>query len=433
MEIIEDRKVRDFKCAVHRNLLIFILLALIVPLIGCSTINDLVLGKKDSTGDNNGFIIEETGSKTSVTGVIKEPSDSSINEKGDKQFVPDEKLNITKEDISDSEKLLDRSSLSLGRINTPYDFLPKYRIMPGDVLDVLYQIRTWHEKKEFKISVDHTVSVKFVHFPEMNETQLVRPDGTISLPYLGEVRVVGKTVKGLREELLEAYKKILRAPEIYITVPEFRSSITELKKDLHTAPRGLSRLATVRPDGYVTFPMVGEKFVGGKTITEINKILNEEYDNMIPGLHCDLFLEKHAGSVVYVLGQVKFPGSYKISRPVSVIEAVALAGSYIPGAKIESVIVARKYGNKVIGTRVNLRKVLGLRNKSSLVYLQPDDIVYVPKTYIKRAAEIADDIAKIFFFRGWGASVSFSYELYNANSGGSSSRSDQNLRNLVNP
>lgn len=112
-----------------------------------------------------------------------------------------------------------------------------------------------------------------------------------------------------------------------------------------------------------------------------------------------------------MVGEVNLPGTYEIAKPVSVVEAIALAGSYTSGAKLSSIIVARKNEHKVVAVRINLKEVLTLKKNSKFFYLQPDDIVYVPKTYIRKAADVARDIADIFFFRGWG--IGFSYELHN--------------------
>ena len=303
----------------------------------------------------------------------------------------------------DEEVSMDRTTFSFNQDQAPYDLFPNYQIVPGDILDVLFQIRSWVKYDEFKIAVDHTIEVKFLHAPELNETQRVRPDGNITLPYIGDIYVVDKTVKELQSELKERYKDILSIPTLYIWIPEFRSSIKELKADLHTAPRGLSRLVTVRPDGYLTFPMVGDLFVAGKTIPEINKVLNEQYEKIMPGLHCDLFLEKHSGSVIYVVGQVRKPGAYNIPRPITLLEALGLAEGHLPGAKLSSIIVVRKHEQKMVATRVDLKKTL--RRDSSFFYLLPNDIVYVPKTWIAEAAEVARDIGSILFFRGWSYSL----------------------------
>lgn len=304
----------------------------------------------------------------------------------------------------DEEVVVARQSFSFTE-GEKFDLMPKYTVSPGDTLDVLFQIRTWLEKDTFNISVDHTVAVKFIYTPELNEEQLVRPNGMISLPYIGEYYVVGKTPKQVEQELKKAYAGILKDPEIYVQVPEFQSAIKELKRDLHTAPRGLSRLVTVRPDGYVTFPMVGEVMAAGRTIEALNTELNRDYEQLISGLHVDLFLERHSGSLVYVLGAVNEPGAFTIVKPISVAQALALAGSYNDDAQLDSVIVARHHQGEVIATRIDLSRSGALGGRKPMFYLMPDDLVFVPRTRISEAAQIARQVSEALMFRGWHITV----------------------------
>ena len=287
----------------------------------------------------------------------------------------------------------------------------EYRIASGDVLDVLYQARTWRKQDTFTLAVGNVVAVKFVHHANLNQEQSIRPDGTISLPYLEEVHVIGKTVQGLTDELREAYADILKDPEIYIVVPEFRNAIKELKKDLHTAPRGLSRLTTVRPDGYATFPMLGDMQVNGRTVPDVRKELDNKYEEILPGLNVDLFLREHAGRRIYVLGSVENPGAYEISRPTTVAEALALAGSYTPAANLDRVAVMRRQKDKMTGAFIDLEKALRLKERGRFFYLQPDDIVYVPRRALNRWATVMREISEVILFRGWSVGVSGSYEL----------------------
>jgi len=288
-----------------------------------------------------------------------------------------------------------------------FDLFSQYMIQPGDLLDVLYQIKTWEERENFKLAVDHVIAVKFPKSPELNETERIRPDGKVSLPYLGERYIIGKTVAELTAELQEEYSKVLKDAEMYVAVPEFRSAIKELKADLHTAPRGLSRLVTVRPDGYCTFAMIGDVFVVGKSLPEVNDVLNQKYRAVLPGLSVDLFLERHEGSVVYVLGEVDEPGAHKILRPTAVTEMLAMAGNPLPSAKLTDVVVIRRHEDKMVGTKVNLKKVLKLKKNSTLFFLKPDDIVYVPKKNITKMSETMRDIAQIVLFRGWGIGLNY--------------------------
>jgi polysaccharide biosynthesis/export protein len=301
---------------------------------------------------------------------------------------------------SPPEKPVELTTFSFDQGQAPYDVFSEYRIVPGDLLDVLFQVRTWTKRESFTIAMDHTVTVKFVYAPELNTTQQVRPDGTITLPYLGSLQVVEKRVDELAAELREKYKPILNIPEISVEVPEFLSGIKELKADLHTTSRGLSRLVTVRPDGYVTFPMVGDVMAAGRTVPEVSTELNAAYARYLPGLNCDLFLEKPAGQVLYVVGQVARPGGFELKRPITLLEAVSLAGGHLPGAQLSSVLVLRRHEGRMAAARVNLKHVLS-SGEGQMFVLRPDDIVYVPKTWLRSAAEVAKDLADMIFFRGW--------------------------------
>jgi polysaccharide export outer membrane protein len=305
---------------------------------------------------------------------------------------------------------MDEVTFSFDKQDKKFDLFTEYHVVPGDILDVLYQVKTWLEQEDFKLGVDHVISVKFPRLPELNETQSVRPDGMVTLPFLGDRYVVGRTVKDLTAELKTEYAKHVKDAELYVVVPEFRSAIKELKADLHTAPRGLSRLVTVRPDGFCTFGMIGDVFVADKTLPEINDILNKKYRSVLPGLSVDLFLEQHEGSVVYVLGEVGSPGAHKILRPTAVVEVLALAGNPLPTAKLSSVVVVRRRDNKMVGTKVNLNRALSLRKGGQFFFLKPDDIVFVPKRMITRVAEVVRDIEQIVMFRGWGISLGYSLD-----------------------
>lgn len=309
-----------------------------------------------------------------------------------------------KSEPADSEVAQEEVVFSLQDRGRPQGVFEDYRIHPGDTLDVLYHVQAWQERDSFVLAVDHAVSVKFPLSPNLNEMERVRPDGRISLPYLGEVQAAGKTIEELTAELKQRYKGVLRSPELYIAVPEFRSAIRELKQDLHTGPRGQSRLVTVRPDGCATFAMLGDIFVAGQSVPAVASTLNKRYLEVLPGLAVDVFVESREGPQIYVLGRVDNPGAYRIPKPTPVSEALALAGSPLADAELGSVVVMRRHGDRIIARRINAKPSLGMRRHGKKYVVQADDIVYVPRE-TARLDDLARDLRKIPFFRGWGIGV----------------------------
>ena len=313
---------------------------------------------------------------------------------------------------SDCEVPFERTTFSFDQGTYPSDlnlFL-EYRISPGDVLDVFYQIMRI-KKDDLPIDLYHTIAIKFVDVPGLNEEQEVLPDGTIVLPYVGQISVVGKTIGELTQELKHRYSRVLRDPELYVTVPNFYARIEQLRHDLHTAPRGLSKLITVRPDGHVTFPLIGDYLVANKTIQQIIEMTQKDYDAFLPGMKVDVFLHSQTGSVIYVLGEVEKPGAFKILRPINCLEAMTIAGGYTFKAELRSVIAFRKHEKRIVARSLNLKDLLTLKDQSSFFYLGPDDILFVPKTRIASLSELMVQIRQIALFDGWsygiGESVNF--------------------------
>jgi polysaccharide export outer membrane protein len=289
---------------------------------------------------------------------------------------------------------------------TGNDVFESYTIDPGDVLAVLFQFRTWDEEETYTISVNDKVAVNFIHAPELNQEQDVLPDGKISLPYIGQVKVSGATVEELTARLEEKYSAVLRNPQLYIVVSETRRRIQEFKNDIRSDRQGLNRLLTVRPDGITSFPYLGEMRVAGRTMTSVTLELNQKYELFMRGLNVNLSLQEAAGSLIYILGEVNQPGGYKILRPVTALEAISLAGGYKSSAKLEEVVAIRRLAEQVTARRIDLVNAITLADQQ--YFLQPDDVLFVPKSTLFANAEIVQQVADVLLFRGWG--ISFSWD-----------------------
>jgi polysaccharide export outer membrane protein len=141
--------------------------------------------------------------------------------------------------------------------------------------------------------------------------------------------------------------------------------------------------------------------VAHKSIDQVNVLIQQEYQDYLPGMQADLYLHEQAGSAVYVLGEVNEPGTYTIKKPINLIQAITMAGSFTQDAKLETVVLFRKHEQKLIARRVNLENLLTLKDSEAFFFLKPEDIVYVPKTHISSLAVLIQQIADIALFRGW--------------------------------
>jgi len=66
------------------------------------------------------------------------------------------------------------------------------------------------------------IEIKFAYSEQFNEIQLIRPDGMIELPIIGEIQALGKKPSELREELIKLYTPHLKHPQLAVMVRTFR-------------------------------------------------------------------------------------------------------------------------------------------------------------------------------------------------------------------
>jgi len=162
------------------------------------------------------------------------------------------------------------------------------------------------------------IEVKFYYTPELDITQMVRPDGKIALQLIGELEVQGKSPAQLREELLKLYGPHLKNPEVAVIV---------------------------------------------------RSLLNRR---------------------VYVGGQVVTPGVIEMPAETDVLEAIMQAGGFLlPEAEVRNVIVIRYRDGQRYAFSVNLAPALK-GGGTQPFYLQPQDIVYVPRTKITKVDQWVD-------------------------------------------
>jgi len=105
----------------------------------------------------------------------------------------------------------------------------------------------------------------------------------------------------------------------------------------------LSRRVTVRPDGFVTLPLVGDIACGGKTVEAIGKEITQKGTEFYtePLVVSVEVAELHSYRV-YVLGEVVRPGEFTPTGQVTVLQAIALAGGFTRFASPNEILIVRK-------------------------------------------------------------------------------------------
>jgi polysaccharide biosynthesis/export protein len=142
-----------------------------------------------------------------------------------------------------------------------------------------------------------------------------------------------------------------------------------------------SPIYTIRRDGRITLPLVGELNAAGKTPVDLQKELVVLYANLLVMKEVNVSVEASSFSV-YVTGAVLRPGKVDSNHPMSALEAIMEAGGFdYNKANLKAVTVSRTVGGRVQHYTLNLKSVLAGQT-SEVFYLKPSDIVFVPERFV---------------------------------------------------
>jgi protein involved in polysaccharide export with SLBB domain len=81
------------------------------------------------------------------------------------------------------------------------------------------------ERAEYKLGFGDLIEIKFFYNSELNQELVVRPDGRVTLPRLGDIYVVGHTPSMVDEVITSKYAEVIRDPDITVIVKSFASQV----------------------------------------------------------------------------------------------------------------------------------------------------------------------------------------------------------------
>jgi polysaccharide biosynthesis/export protein len=141
---------------------------------------------------------------------------------------------------------------------------------------------------------------------------------------------------------------------------------------------GLKKEVLVRPDGGISFPLIGEVQAGGKTPRALQEEIAQRLSRFIPRAAVSVAVLKTASYKVYVIGRVNKPGEFTVGRRVDVLQALSMAGGLTPFAKAGEITVLRKVNGRDARYRFDYNEVQRGVDLRQNIPLRSGDTVVVP-------------------------------------------------------
>jgi polysaccharide export outer membrane protein len=132
----------------------------------------------------------------------------------------------------------------------------------------------------------------------------------------------------------------------------------------------------VREDGAYVHPAIGNVIVEGKTPVQVAELLQIRLTNVVVNPRVTVSISRRAPARVNVIGEVKTPGSYELTRDRSVTAALAAAGWLTVFASSDRIFVVRA-GEKDFRIRFKAQELTAPDPQGTAFRLRDGDVVVV--------------------------------------------------------
>ena len=148
----------------------------------------------------------------------------------------------------------------------------------------------------------------------------------------------------------------------------------------------LDTTSTVRQDGQITVPGLGDFYASGLSTEEIEENVYRRASLTYRDPEVAVVVERPTDFRAYIGGEVRRPGFVPITEGMTSLRAVFERGGFLDTAKVDHVLHVRwSNGSDYSARVVNLKRVLETGDMRTDVLLGPNDVVFVPKTAIANA------------------------------------------------
>lgn len=180
------------------------------------------------------------------------------------------------------------------------------------------------------------------------------------------------------------------AEEYYMRPGDELNIVVTQQQDLGNSSSNQSPFV-VRPDGNVSFPLVGEIHAEGMTVSQFTDVLQQGLARYIVDPDVSVNISKLGRVRVYVFGEVRKPGAVELDKGHTVIDAIGAAQGFTRDTAKKKIFLIHQDQPKSL-IPINLNNMLKTGDMSQNITLREGDILYLTKNH---RIDFSRDIAPI--------------------------------------
>ncbi len=142
--------------------------------------------------------------------------------------------------------------------------------------------------------------------------------------------------------------------------------------------KDLSQSMSVRIDGRISLPLIGDVMAAGKTISGLTRELEKRFSSVVTDPAVSVMLIQSKSWRYYIIGKIKQPGEFPIDFPITILQAIAKSGGFAQWAKTDDISILRQTKGRDQILKFNYDAVTKGRNLTQNIQIKPGDTIIIP-------------------------------------------------------
>ena len=171
----------------------------------------------------------------------------------------------------------------------------------------------------------------------------------------------------LEKALLIVTPEYFIGPEDVLTITVWRNA-------------DLSREVTVRPDGRISLPLIGDITAVGKTPAQLSEDISAKLKEYKENPQVSIVIKEVNSYAIYVLGEVAKPGKYPLRSKTTLLQGITIASGFTQTAARNKMVVFRfaKDGQGQVKIKASYDDIVLRDGSNQNIELKPGDQIVVP-------------------------------------------------------
>ena len=140
----------------------------------------------------------------------------------------------------------------------------------------------------------------------------------------------------------------------------------------------ISRTVLVRPDGRISLPLVQDLQASELTPVELKEHMENRLKEYVDSPNVTVIIQAIQSYKVYVIGKIQNPGGIVVEKPITVLQALSLAGGFQEYADESGIHIVRTSGDQHRVFDFNYKDVIKGKKTEQNIVLRSGDVVVVP-------------------------------------------------------